>query len=717
ADGPLAMSAAMDTYRVNRYNITGPGFITSRLIQGGFRYQKLNLSSAGDLVLRKVGVRPTTDTTPIDELAGRFNCSDEVLNSIWRVGARTIQLSSIPAHSIPKFWRVSSEGALVESQAPQVLSGVKAAQLTFYSVMFDVKPLRSGFGVMVLADTLNSGIYIVCNIANGSISAYHGQTDVNVTPIAFSKLAETGSIKLGSWVSVTVDVAMTDITVTINGVTILEFSQTVSFYGSFGFGASLGHAAIFRNLSAVTMTGESIYTAALKDELFFDDFLMGDNLYDTIVDGSKRDRISYSGDLDIAMGAALVSTNGTSFIQGTLNLLGSMQITPGFFSPTAKIQQAPSTSTIDFNTTGLIGYSFHLLTAAAQFYQATGNIDFALEWAPRSVKMLDWANSQVLVDTGLFTLDDSTLGGDWNYYDDNQSGVVTKFNTLYAYALQECIPLLRDGGVDTAPYESRLAALRRAIQNHLWSDALGAYVFSATVAEGFAQDANSLAILSGLSPVSSTARIFAALDQLATPYGPVPFSPAVGNANIISPFASAFHLRAAFEADRPDAALALLKSLWAPMADPSRTNHSGCFWEAISAESGAPGLGDLTSLCHAWAAGPTAALSRYVLGVHPAVPGYVEWRVAPQTLGLQFAEGRVPVPGGALDVAWEAAGDGSFYLSVEAPAGTNGTVVLPDVAFTLQEAVTRYRIKDMLIATVDQGIADVSLTHPTLNSR
>jgi hypothetical protein len=39
----------MDTYRVNRYNITDEKTYTNRLIQGALRYQKLNLSSGGQL--------------------------------------------------------------------------------------------------------------------------------------------------------------------------------------------------------------------------------------------------------------------------------------------------------------------------------------------------------------------------------------------------------------------------------------------------------------------------------------------------------------------------------------------------------------------------------------------------------------------------------------------------------------------------------------------
>ena len=677
SDGPIALAAAMDNYRVNRYNVTGPMNHTNRLLQGAFRYQKLNLSTTGELVLNNVGVKPTIPNTLLDQLPGSFETSDEDLNRIWNVGARTIQLNDIPANSIPAFWQVSSEGSLVESQAPQVLSGSAAAMLMRYQLSFEVKPITGGFGFSVLADTLNLGIYISCNVENGSISAHFGSFE-DSSPLASAILP--ANITLGTWHQVEVIVNMTDIEVSLDKGSILRFSQTSAFAGSFGLGASFGHSAVFRNLSATTPTGLPIYSASLTDETFLSDFLMGTNPHDTTVDGSKRDRIAYAGDLDIALVSSLVSTNGINYIKGTLNLLGSYQLAPGFFAPTAKIQQEPLSTPIDANITGLIGYSFNLLTAAANFYMRTGDVEIRKEWAPRVVRMLDWADSQVLPQSGLLNITNPALGGDWNYYDPTQAGVVTKFNMVYAYALQECNRLLADSGVDTKPYVSRLDALRIAIDQNLWSNQLNAYYLSQSIQNGFGQDSNALAILAGVTRANHTSsRVLSTLKQLSTPNGPLAFSNETieaGFSKFISPYASAYHLRAAFEANDGKTAMDLVKTLWGPMADPQGANYTGCFWETLDA-AGAPALGPITSLCHAWAAGPTGELSDHVLGLRPVAPGYTEWRIAPMTLGLTWAKGRVPVPGGVISVAWNATGSVITRLEVTGPNCTMGTVILP----------------------------------------
>jgi alpha-L-rhamnosidase len=78
---------------------------------------------------------------------------------------------------------------------------------------------------------------------------------------------------------------------------------------------------------------------------------------------------------------------------------------------------------------------------------------------------------------------------------------------------------------------------------------------------------------------------------------------------------------------------------------------------------------------HAWGAAPANLLPRFVLGVQPAVPGWVRARVKPQPSGLFSASGRVPTPRGSINVNWT---DGDvFRLTLELPAGVTAEVHLP----------------------------------------
>lgn len=669
SDGPINLAAAMDTYRVKRYNISEPAIFENRLIQGAFRYQKLNLSSAGELKIRNIGARPTVHTTPINDLPGSFECSDKDLTRIWRTGARTAQLTEIPKNTLPDFWVVSEEGSLVEALAPQSL--VSAVGETSYDIAVDVKLLTGAFTIGVLQDTLNIGIQLVCDLAAGSIKVLADGAEIEHAGIEASHPTD--------WISVVAHVDGPKLELSVDNTTIFSSTQDRFTYGSFGLGAPFTHSAMFRNLVATDLTGRTIYSSSLTDREFLDDFLMGNNPLDTIIDGSRRDRAAYNGDLDISVAVTFASTYGLEFVKGSFDLLGSLQLAIGPFVPTAKIQQGPFPSKVPGDRTGLIGYSYNLVTAMAYAHFMTGDAELAKKWAPSITSLFDWTHSKL--EDGLFTLDDASLVGDWNYYDPPQTGASAKFNTVYAYALQQCVELLKAADVDTAVYETRLVDLRAAINQRLWSPELGAYVVSTEVTDGFAQDAQALAILAGVPQsqnISAKALLATMERELLLPAGPLAFSNHTakdGFAQKISPYASGYHLRAAFDTGDGEAALKLLNSLWASMANPSNANYTNCMWETLNPD-GTPGLGVGTSLSHGWGAGPTAELNRFVLGVQPVSAGFEKWSVKPQTLGLKSAKGRQPSPRGDINVKWSFNSKNLLRMEVDGP--DNGQVYLPE---------------------------------------
>lgn len=263
------------------------------MIQGGQRFQKFNLSTAGELTLRLLGVITTISTTPLANLPGSFQCSDDQLNQIWLVGARTIQQTEIPARTTPEFYQISDEGLLAESQAPQPFSSDIALRLMQYQLDFSVKPMAGGFGYTVLSDTLGSGIYIFVNTVNASISANAGSSERDSVPLAYATLDPAPA--LGNWHRISTIVNITNISIKIDDQSVLEFSQTSSFAGSFGFGASFTQAAYYQNVTLVDLEGQEIYNSSLTKKSALDDFLAGTNSQPVSVDGARRDRIAYAG--------------------------------------------------------------------------------------------------------------------------------------------------------------------------------------------------------------------------------------------------------------------------------------------------------------------------------------------------------------------------------------------------------------------------------------
>ncbi len=75
------------------------------------------------------------------------------------------------------------------------------------------------------------------------------------------------------------------------------------------------------------------------------------------------------------------------------------------------------------------------------------------------------------------------------------------------------------------------------------------------------------------------------------------------------------------------------------------------------------------SLCHGWAAGPTAWLSEHVLGVRPLEPGCRKLLAKPHLADLEWVEGAYPTPHGVLQVRHQRETTGEITSDMEVPPG------------------------------------------------
>lgn len=72
------------------------------------------------------------------------------------------------------------------------------------------------------------------------------------------------------------------------------------------------------------------------------------------------------------------------------------------------------------------------------------------------------------------------------------------------------------------------------------------------------------------------------------------------------------------------------------------------------------------SLCHGWASGPTAFLSRHILGVECLKPGYQEVRIRPHLADLTWVEGTYATPYGNIEIRHEKI-NGKIKSEIKAP--------------------------------------------------
>jgi alpha-L-rhamnosidase len=231
---------------------------------------------------------------------------------------------------------------------------------------------------------------------------------------------------------------------------------------------------------------------------------------------------------------------------------------------------------------------------------------------------------------------------------------------------------------EAGQYLGEAASLRSSINQYLFDPSTDVYPVSNLQPGSVAQDANALAVVAGVVPDGTGAKVLEALQRSlpSTPYGPLPFTADTGYRAAISPFVTNEELQALFAVGDTSSAMSLLETVWGHMDAPG-PDYTATEWEGVGA-NGRPDYAGFTSLAHGWSTGATADLTADVLGVQPTSAGYRTWSVHPHPGSLAWVQGDVPTPRGPIAVRW-AQGRVSqrFALEVHAPGGTSGTLSVP----------------------------------------
>lgn len=679
-----------DPARHDAYPVSAAGTITARYVQGGERYEEITLTSAGTVTLGGAGLHYIADKAGADGYQGYFVSSSDQLNTIWYDGAYTDQLDSAPAGSLPGNWTVS--GGVLDDFGGDVGLLKQGTYWGDYTTTFDTRIVTDQAGWVVRGQDARNGYVFILNAANDTagtpntlqeLDLHNGQyTSVGSAPLPAGLAPNT-------WHTVTTTVSGSTLTVSLDNQRIAtldsaSFPSGAGTYpiGTVGLREYNGEEAQFRNLKVVGSSGDTVYSNPLSDTAALADFTVpGSNSVPAILDGAARDRAVWSGDLNVEGPATYYSTGESDYLKGALQLLGSYQETRGSVAGAMPPGATVNTGGPISGTTGAYSasYSIYWVLGLASYYLYTGDTAFIQQEWPTVQRELAWNASQV-DGNGLLGTPDSD-GADWDFYDGNKSGEVTEYNLLYYKALLDGAQIATGAGqsAQATAYTQQAAALKSAINAHLFNNTTGLYLTSNTQTSSVAQDANALAVLYGVAPADKVRSILSGLTSRlwTSPYGPLPFSADAGNRAVISPFVSGYELQARLASNDTAGAEQLLSSVWGHMIAPGDFSGS-TMWENVSAADGTPGIGTSTSLAHGWSTAPTSALSGYVLGVRPTSPGYATWSVQPHPGDLAWAEGRAPTPHGPVQVSWAAqSGVGQFSMTMTAPAGTSGTVAVP----------------------------------------
>ena len=247
--------------------------------------------------------------------------------------------------------------------------------------------------------------------------------------------------------------------------------------------------------------------------------------------------------------------------------------------------------------------------------------------------------------------------------DDGHSATISLF---LAYALERAAVLEHDLGVRgiADAYRARAVTLRRATRQRAWDPVRKLFRDSPDSA-AYSQQTNVLAILADAVPAAEQRAL---MERVLADSTLVPAS-----------YYFRFYLLEALQkvglGDRYIEQLAP----WRTMLALGLTS---------APEKPEPTRSD----SHAWSAHPNYGLLATVLGVRPSSPGFRTVRIAPALGALRTASGRVPHPGGDIDVAVTREGARGLRAVVSLPPGVTGRFEWHGRSVTLRAGRQEFRL-------------------------
>jgi len=384
-----------------------------------------------------------------------------------------------------------------------------------------------------------------------------------------------------------------------------------------------------------------------------------------IADGAGKERLVCGADLAAAGPTSLVSDWNVDAVRDSLLSLARYQEPNGYIpacSPGPPIGRLTSSFFGD--------YTAWWVVALHSYYIHTADTETAEVLFPAMKRALHYLFSQCK--GGLFRQTPLNMA-EW-CFSVFRRGRPAYTNVLYYWALQCGASIAHNIGEEEVAvgFLQRAGRLKDSVEKVLWDHSRCVLIDSTADRGRVPQDANGLAIVSGL--VSEAIVADTILDYMRSnlwvdwgstnvdvPYYRLTPGLQPHNKRVI-PFMNAYETQARFMAGDTAGAMNLIENCWGNMLD----RGPGTFWE-WAGKDGAPDS-RLSSLCSSWSTGVTWLLTKYVLGIRPATAGYRTFRFDPEIEGLEWAEGRVPVPGGFIEARVERTAKG-ITKRVSAPDG------------------------------------------------
>ncbi|KAI1356135.1 glycoside hydrolase family 78 protein [Xylaria sp. FL0043] len=392
------------------------------------------------------------------------------------------------------------------------------------------------------------------------------------------------------------------------------------------------------------------------------------------VDGAKRDRTVWPGDMGVAGPASFYSTGDLESIKNSLQTLYDNQADSGLLPFSGPPLNASGSNTYHMWTMiGLYNYVLY-----------SGDVEFLETYWAKYLAAMDLVLAQIDPTVGLLNI--TLYPNDWGRF--NSTGYLASAQMLAYRTLVTGVTLATWASDTTDSSETWLqtaVTLRQAINEMLWDAQTGAFKdnYGPYDTGLYPQDGNSLAILFGI--VKGTSKQGQAISSWLTKNWMAigPESPELPGE--VSPFITSFEIQAHLLARQPQRALDLIRTSWGWYLNNENGTQStmiegyltdGTF--GYRHDAGYDEVYSYTSHAHGWSTGPVTALTEKTLGLSVTGLAGKTCLFAPQMGDLKDVQGGFVTTLGKyyaklhLNVT-----TGCILAEVEVPKEATKEVILP----------------------------------------
>jgi hypothetical protein len=224
-----------------------------------------------------------------------------------------------------------------------------------------------------------NGLIFCLDIEKRTLGAFEGLSEGNGVLPSFPRGQwDIGpDVLLNQWLSIKTIAEGSSVSVHLNNVEIAQISGlnihpilggSGNNTGSVAFGGPQAYKAIYRSLLVSDLKGIHLYQndLQLKDQArTFADFAVGTNPLSCTIDGAKRDRALFGGDLFVMGRSIYYSTTNISAVLGSIKLLTSHQTSDGYLGNLCPIQAPVHEESVEPPTYAFYSLSYALLLVVA----------------------------------------------------------------------------------------------------------------------------------------------------------------------------------------------------------------------------------------------------------------------------------------------------------------------------------------------------------------